>query len=97
MSEQTPAVPPEFVDVYPAEGRRVRVETGELLPFGRVLRGVKRTTYLLRLERDGDVALKPHEPEPADVFTPPAPPASDLPAVDPQPTADAGGSRARKS
>ncbi|CAD5275019.1 hypothetical protein BOSE62_130669 [Bosea sp. 62] len=97
MTEQTPATPPEFVDVYPTEGRRVRIETGELLPFGHVLRGVRRSIHLLRLERDGDVALKPHQPEPADVFAPSGAPASDLPAADPQPTADAGGSKPRKS
>ncbi len=66
MSEQKPALPPEFVDVYPTEGRRVRIETGELLPSGHVLRGVRRTTCLLRLERDGDVVLKPHEAEQAE-------------------------------
>ncbi|MCP4564060.1 MAG: hypothetical protein GY873_30130 [Bosea sp.] len=97
MSEQKPALPPEFVDVYPTEGRRVRIETGELLPSGHVLRGVRRTTCLLRLERDGDVVLKPHEAEQAEDATPPAPTAGDPPAGDPPTSADAGGSKPRKS
>lgn len=107
MSEQKPAVPPEFVDVYPTEGRRVRIETGELLPSGHVLRGVKRSTFLLRLERDGDVTLKPHEPEASAEAVPPAlplsdPPTGDLPprdppAGDPPAGAETGGGRSRKS
>ena len=107
MSEEKPAVVPEFVDVYPTEGRRVRVETGELLPDGHVLRGVRRSTFLLRLDRDGDVTLKPHEPEaPAEVAStalpaldPPAgnPPAGDPPAGGQSPSGEAGGGRSRKS
>ena len=99
MSEPKPAAPPEFVDVYPAEDRRVRIETGELLPFGHVLRGVRRSTFLLRLERDGDVTLKPHEPAaPAALASAAAgdPPAGDPPAGDP-PAAEAGAGRPRKS
>lgn len=111
-SKEKPAVPPEFVDVYPTEGRRVRIETGELLPFGHVLRGVRRSTFYLRLERDGDVALKPHEPEVPTEAAPSSPPAGDLPAGDPPtadtpagdppgggqpPSGDAGGGRSRKS
>ena len=95
MSEQTPAAPPEFVDVYPTEDRRVRIETGELLPFGHVLRGVRRSTFLLRLERDGDVTLKPHEPEAPAEAAPPAPPAGDPPAGDPPASGEAGGGRSR--
>lgn len=64
MSEKKPASPPEFVDVTPEPGRRVRIETGELLPEGHVLRGVPRSSFLLRLERDGDVKLSPHQAEP---------------------------------
>lgn len=107
MSEEKPAVPPEFVDVYPTEGRRVRIETGELLPDGHVLRGVPRSTFLLRLERDGDVTLKAHEPEaPAEIAStalpaldPPAgdPPASDPPAGGQPPSGDTGAGRSRKS
>lgn len=108
MSEIKPDVPPEFVDVYPTEGRRVRIETGELLPFGNVLRGVTRTTFLLRLKDAGDVTLKAHEPEPPAELQPPAapvgdpsagaPPAGELPpGGSPSPAPDAGAGKPRKS
>jgi hypothetical protein len=54
---------PALVDVWPKPGRRVRDQDGAILPEKHVLRGVARSAYWLRLERDGDVELKAHEPE----------------------------------
>ncbi len=67
-----------LVDVRPQAGRRVRDQEGSLLPETHILRGVPRSAYWLRLERDGDVTLAAHEPA--------VEPAVELPAL---PTADA--------
>lgn len=64
MTENSPALP-DYVDVTPKPGRRVRTETGALLPETHVLRGVARSSYWLRLQRDGDVQLAPHQPAPS--------------------------------
>lgn len=52
-----------LVDVRPQPGRRVRDQEGSLLPETHILRGVPRSAYWLRLERDGDVELTVHVPE----------------------------------
>eukprot|EP01036_Dinobryon_divergens_P019362 gene19362-biopygen17029 len=63
-----------LVDVCPQAGRRVRDQEGSLLPETHILRGVPRSAYWLRLERDGDVTLAAHEleAEPAVELPPPA-------------------------
>ncbi|MFC5505152.1 DUF2635 domain-containing protein [Bosea massiliensis] len=70
-----------LVDVRPQAGRRVRDQEGSLLPETHILRGVPRSAYWLRLERDGDVTLAAHEPE----AEPAVETAVELPAL---PTAD---------
>lgn len=67
---------PALVDVTPQPGRRVRDQQGALLPETHILRGVSRSPYWLRAERDGDVKLTEHVPE-----------AEPAPAVDPTPPA----------
>lgn len=52
-----------LVDIRPQPGRRVRDQEGSLLPETHVLRGVPRSAYWLRLERDGDVILSEHRPD----------------------------------
>lgn len=63
-----------LVDVRPQPGRRVRDQQGAILPETHILRGVERSTFWLRAERDGDVKLTTHVPE-----------AEPAPAVDPAP------------
>lgn len=74
---------PNLVDVRPQPGRRVRDTEGSLLPETHILRGVVRSAYWLRLERDRDVELTLHVPDeaavPAAEAAPPAP--TDLPPL----------------
>ncbi|MDP3407238.1 DUF2635 domain-containing protein [Bosea sp. (in: a-proteobacteria)] len=73
-----------LVDVRPQPGRRVRDQEGSLLPETHILRGVPRSTYWLRLERDGDVTLAAHEPEIEAEPETPAPEASGPEAAAPE-------------
>lgn len=71
---------PTAVDVTPVAGRRVRTQDGSLLPENHILRGEPRSAYWLRLERDGDVTLKPHEPQVAEAAAGDPPTAEDAAA-----------------
>ncbi len=90
----TAAAPPAFVDVAAQPGRRVRDQEGALLPENHILRGVPRTPYWLRLERDGDVMLTAHDPDAGAA----AAPATDVPApVDVPALPLASGERGRRT
>jgi hypothetical protein len=84
--------PPALVDVAAAPGCRVRDQQGALLPEGHILRGVPRSAFWLRLERDGDVALTAHQPDAVAAPVADGQPPADLPALQ-----LASGERGRKS